>query len=260
LEYAVLYSGSSGNCSYIKEDDAILLIDAGVSCKKIKDGLAAHGLALAQVKGVLLTHEHTDHVVGLRQLVDRHGITLYTNEATLGAIAEKYRPTTMDAICFITDAFTHPSFSFNITGLPISHDVVAGRFYIFENEASKLVYITDTGYLPEKYYDAVRNANGYIIESNHEPELVLQSRYPWHIQQRILSDKGHLSNEACASVLQHVVGERTRFVTLAHLSEDNNRSDIAANRITSALAQINRREISVRVATKTNTSEQAITI
>jgi len=260
LEYAVLYSGSSGNCAYIKENNAILLIDAGVSLKRIKDGLAAHGCELTQVKGVLLTHEHTDHVVGLKQLVDRHNIKLYTNELTLNAIPEKYRPINSAYISFMSEVFTIPSFSFEIIGLPISHDVASGRFYIFENTESKLVYITDTGYIPEKYYDKVRNASGYIIEANHEPELVLQSRYPWHIQQRILSDKGHLSNSDCANVLQHIVGERTKFVTLAHLSEDNNRADIATNRIRHALAHINRSEIDVRVAAKTNTFERPITI
>jgi len=260
LEYAVLYSGSSGNCSYIREDDAILLIDAGVSAKRIKEGLAAHGLNLEQVQGILLTHEHTDHVVGLKQLVDRHGITVYTNEGTLGAIAPKYRPTKTEAIVFMPETFKHPAFSIEITSLSISHDVVDGRFYIFENEASKLVYITDTGYVPEKYYEQMSNADGYIIESNHDPDTLMNSRYPWHIRQRILSDKGHLSNADCGNVLRHIVGRRTQVVTLAHLSEENNRPDTAANNVNNVFAKMNRTDIDVRIADKVNTMAAPIKI
>lgn len=260
MEYTVLYSGSSGNCAYIKEKESILLVDAGVSGKKIKEGLAVHNIALEQVGGVLLTHEHSDHVTGLKQLIDRYQIPLYTNQKTYNAIPEKYRPQQITNINFVHEEFTNPEFSMSIKGLPISHDVVDGRFYIFETDKSKLVYLTDTGYVAEKYYASIQNADGYVIESNHEPELVLQSRYPWHIQQRILSDKGHLSNADCAILLQKIVGDRTKHITLAHLSEENNRADIAYNRITHAMQQINRAEIDVAIAEKSNIHKKAIII
>lgn len=260
MEYTVLYSGSSGNCAYVREEDAVMLIDAGVSGKRIKEGLSTHHIALEQVAGILLTHEHSDHVLGLKQLVDRHNISLYTNQKTYNAIPEKYRPQNLENVQFIQETFSHPAFSLSVHGLPISHDVVDGRCYIFENADSKIVYLTDTGYVPEKYYDKLRNANGYIIESNHEPELVLQSRYPWHIQQRILSDKGHLSNADCAILLQNIIGEKTKYVTLAHLSEENNRADIAYNRISHALKEIDRAEISIQIAEKCNTHYPPIII
>lgn len=260
MEYAVLYSGSSGNCAYVQEGEHVLLIDAGVSCKRIKEGLSSYGIELEQVQGVLLTHEHVDHVVGLKQLVDRYHISLYTNQQTYEAIPEKYRPLETNHVVFTADAFQPPQFSLEVKALPISHDVVAGRFYIFENEKSKLVYITDTGYLAEKYYDAIANAHGYIVEANHDPEMLLQSRYPWHIQQRIRSDKGHLSNSDCAVLLQHIVGADTQHVTLAHLSEENNRPDTAYNLIKHAMKQINRAEITISVATKENIGKKAISI
>ena len=258
MEFTVLYSGSSGNCSYVKEDGKVFLIDAGVSGKRIRDALGEHDIRIEQVAGVFLTHEHSDHVTGLKQMIDRFNVPLFTNERTYAAIPEKYRPQTRENIKFVQGIFKPEYTALTIEGLPISHDVVDGRFYIFDNKKNRVVYLTDTGYVNERLYQQITNADGYIIESNHEPELVLQSRYPWHIQQRILSDKGHLSNADCATLLQRIVGDSTKHITLAHLSEENNRSDIAYNRTVSALKQVQRDKITVQVAEKCNTHQPAI--
>ena len=254
VEFSVLYSGSSGNCSYIKINNQVFLIDAGVSCKRIFSALASHDILPEQIAGILLTHEHTDHVIGLKQLVDRFAIPLYTNEPTLLAINDKYRPQNMQDIHFFVDDYLLlAELAVRIDAYPISHDVEDGRFYVFENHQWKFVYLTDSGYVPEKYYDALRNANGYIIESNHEPELVMQSRYPWHIQQRIISDKGHLSNQDSSLLMQKIIGERTKNIVLAHLSEENNRPDIAYNRMINALLDSEYSDdVVVKVATKDN--------
>ncbi|MGL5042678.1 MAG: MBL fold metallo-hydrolase [Culicoidibacterales bacterium] len=260
MRYTVLFSGSSGNCSYIEVDQLAILIDAGISCKKITNALEVHDIKLEQIRGILLTHEHTDHVIGLKQLVDRHKIPLFVTEKTYHAIAEKYRPILSERITFLGGIikFSHPQLE--IISLPISHDVVDGQFFVIEKGEQKLVYLTDSGYIAKKHYPILDNANGYIIESNHEPELVLQSRYPWSIQQRILSDKGHLSNQDCATVLTKIVGDKTTHITLAHLSEETNRPDLAYNRITESLAQINRKDIKVSVAKRDNYDSPSIKI
>lgn len=260
MRYTVLFSGSSGNCAYISIGEDTLLIDAGVSCKKIVNGLKEHDIELEQIKGILLTHEHTDHVIGLKQLVDKYGITLYLTEKTYHAISFKYRPAIRENLVFIKDTVNFGGETTAISCLPISHDVVDGKFYIIQDAEKKLVYLTDTGYVPERYYPMLQNADGYIVESNHEPELVLQSRYPWNIQHRILSDKGHLSNQDCAILLQNIVGENTTDIILAHLSEETNRPDIAYNRVKDALEQINRQTIRVSVAKRDNVDFPSIKI
>lgn len=259
--YAVLYSGSSGNCAYIRINDDVLLIDAGVSCKKIKEGLLQHHITLDQVKGILLTHEHADHVAGLKQLVDRHHIMIYTSKATYEAITPKYQPLEQDHIYWLTEQTLQLFESkWHISKFPISHDVVDGCFYTVEHNDIKLVYLTDTGYVSQKLYEDITNAQGYVIESNHEPDLVLQSKYPWHIRQRILSDKGHLSNQDCVQVLEQIIGSKTQSITLAHISEENNRVDLAYNRVLALLERLQRPDIVLTVAHKNNIEQLPITL
>ncbi|GBU11116.1 metallo-hydrolase [Erysipelotrichaceae bacterium] len=252
MKYTVLYSGSSGNCAFIKIADKCILIDAGVSCKKITMGLENHRINLNQVEAIMLTHEHTDHVLGLRQLVDKHNIKLYTTRKTYYAIAGKNRPESLENIVFMEQTTLFPSLDLKVECLPISHDVVEGLYFIFYWGHVKFVYLTDSGYIPEKHHEKIMNADGYVIESNHEPELVLKSRYPWNIQHRILSDKGHLSNQDCALLLQKVVGNRTKNVILAHISEEANRPDLAYSRTREALDAIGEQKIKLAVALRDN--------
>lgn len=255
MKYGVLYSGSSGNCTFVQIDDAVYLIDAGVSCKKIMVGLDVYGIKEEMIKGIFLTHEHTDHVVGLKQLVDKRSIPLYTNKETYAGIKPKYKPENIEEVHFLEDdRILFGELELLITAYRISHDVREGSFYIFERRDTKLVYITDTGYVADKYYEVMSNADGYIIESNHEPELVLQSRYPWHIQHRILSDKGHLSNQDCCQLLDVIIGDKTKYITLAHLSEENNNPDIAFQKVSSTLQQKGLHAVEVMVAGAENLS------
>lgn len=253
MKYGVLYSGSTGNCTFVQIEDKVFLVDAGVSCKKILQGLAVHDISEDMIAGIFLTHEHTDHVIGLKQLVDKRNIPLYGNEKTFGNINPRYRPVNNESLFLLEDdEIVFEELGLKVTALRISHDAKQGSFYIFERNDKKVIYITDTGYVAEKYYPMMQNAHGYIVESNHEPELVLNSKYPWHIQQRILSDKGHLSNQDCCMLLEKIVGEATKFVTLAHLSLENNLPDVALQMASNTLIKEGFTDIHVDVAEPEN--------
>lgn len=263
IKFSSLFSGSSGNCSYVYHNGHAILIDAGVSCQKIMMGLQEHQLTLQEIEGILLTHEHSDHIQGLKLLVDKHEIPLYCKRLTYEALHERYKPQNLANIYFIDDyqiPFQFPKTGFHVESYPISHDVQDGCFYIFQFADVKIVHITDTGYVAEHLESVLENADVYFIESNHEPALVLQSKYPWHIQQRILSDYGHLSNKDCALLLRKIIGEKTKHIILGHLSEENNRPDIALANIQEMLKKMERTDITLDCAEKNNVLKKPIKI
>ncbi|TLG77461.1 MBL fold metallo-hydrolase [Culicoidibacter larvae] len=235
MQFAVLFSGSSGNSSYVRVGDDVYLIDAGVSTKRLLAALAEHNIDAQQIKAVFLTHEHSDHIAGLRVLCDKYNIPLYTNEQTFNHIPVKSRPVSSQVI-FMEHNFLYLD-QLYIKTVPISHDAKDGLGYVFETNNKKVVYLTDTGYVSEAVKHEIAGADGYIIESNHDPELLLQSAYPWHVRQRILSDQGHLSNESCGYLLANIISTSTRFVVLAHLSENNNLAELALKTVENILVE-----------------------
>lgn len=233
MRIKVLASGSKGNSTYIECGSTKILIDAGISFLQIKNSLSSINVDVNDIDIILITHSHADHIKGLATLLKRTNITLYTTEEVFNDITK-----TIDVPSgHIIDKY----FMFKdvlIDVLPLSHDVSCNCYIIKYNE-HELVYITDTGYLNKRYFPRIKNKDVYIIEANHDEVMLMNGPYPFILKQRILSDKGHLSNEATANILLKLVGSRTKYIFLAHISEHNNTKELALKTVTDKLDEIN---------------------
>ena len=211
MKYYVLASGSKGNATIIKGPSTTLLIDLGLSLKEYRNRLELFNLQEEDVFAVLYTHKHSDHVTPQFKSVANGNIFAPALTLPRGTKYFEIRP--------------YESFllnEFKITPLPTSHDAPNSVGYILETGEYKVVYMTDTGYINTTNLSLMKNADLYIIESNHSPRLLLQTNRPFDLIQRILSDTGHLSNEACAHYLAELIGPNTKEIVLAHLSEEAN--------------------------------------
>ena len=226
MRFTVLASGSKGNTTLIETQGGKYLIDAGLSAKKTVQLLTQNQITIEQIQGIFVTHEHGDHVAGIRVLCDRYGVPIYIHEQTFVALKENHRPKTQERVFFI-DAGEHEIGPFKVEGFPLSHAVAFMLGYTFTAQNKKVVYVTDSGYVNQNLDGKLANADAYIFETNHDPEMVRMSGYPFSVQQRILSDVGHLSNEDSARTLARLIGPRTKHVILAHLSQENNTPDLA---------------------------------
>lgn len=220
MKVCVLASGSKGNCAYVETNKTKSLIDIGMSCAYIEKSLKDIGVEPSSIERIFLTHTHTDHVNGLRVFLKKYGVAVYFTEKMdeeLGMLIDDY--SYIDGDIEINDLKVIP--------VKTSHDVADSNGYVFESNGKSLMYMTDTGYINIRNHNKLKNHDMYILESNHDIEMLMEGKYPYHLKQRILGDKGHLSNKQCSNYLTEFTGEKTKSVILAHLSEENNSPDKA---------------------------------
>lgn len=227
LRFCSLASGSSGNCYLIKTDNKALLIDAGISGKKIFQGLEAADVALENVCGVLVTHEHIDHVKSLPILSKKlPNVKIYANDSTWDSIerpvAEEKRASFRTGEDFYIDDFL-------IRPFPIPHDAadpVGFSIYINDRQIS---IATDVGHITDEIFCEITNADLLLLEANHEEEILLMGSYPYHLKRRILGEHGHLSNVSAGECLCELIeaNPKKRRILLGHLSRENNDPSVA---------------------------------
>ena len=204
----LLASGSKGNACLVRDGTTCILIDCGSTKKYLFSALAKVGADPDEIDAVLITHDHADHVSQIRHFADH---TIYSpveipDIETLHVQAMK--PFVIETL--------------KITPIALSHDAPHTTGYIFENGSEKLVYVTDTGYVSERYFALMKGADTVIMESNHDVGMLMRTRRPHYVKARIYSDEGHLCNEDCAAVLDAVTTENTKTIFLAHLSQEGN--------------------------------------
>lgn len=220
MKVCVLASGSKGNCAYVETASTKSLIDAGMSCAYIEKALKDIGVEPASIQRIFLTHTHTDHTSGLRVFLKKYGPTVYFTEKMdeeLGML--------IDDVCYIDDDMQIDDLL--VRPIKTSHDVADSNGYVFISEGKSLMYMTDTGYINIRNYNKLKNHDIYVLESNHDTTMLMEGKYPYHLKQRILGDKGHLSNKDSAYYLSQFTSDKTAEVVLAHLSEENNTPDKA---------------------------------
>ena len=221
MQLSVLASGSKGNSCYIKTNNHNILIDIGLTSLTIEKKLKQINVEPKNIDTILLTHTHVDHIAGLRVFVKKYKPKVYLSR-------EMYKELKLDLpdYEFLEDEIKIDTLL--IETVQVSHDVECNGYILIENNKS-IVYITDTGYIHEKNYEKLSNKNIYVLESNHDVEKLMTGKYPYHLKQRILSSRGHLSNDETAYYLKHLIGPDTEKIYLAHLSEENNTTEKAYN-------------------------------
>ena len=253
MKFCSLYSGSSGNCLYLEDKDTKILIDAGVSGKKIEENLKKIYVKPEEIDAVFVSHDHIDHTKGVGVFSRRFDIPIYANRGTwevalkgLGKISPK------NMVVF------HSNQEVYINGLcilpfPIHHDAGEPVGFSIENGKTKIGIITDTGKITEEILWSLKNCDLAVIESNHDVEMLKVGRYPYYLKKRILGNEGHLSNEDASKTILKLVEKGLRKVLLAHLSEENNFPELAYETTKSLLVENNvkvQKDVMLEVASR----------
>ncbi len=235
LHFSVLASGSTGNATYVETEEHSFLIDAGFSGKQMEGLFSQIDRKMENLSGILVTHEHSDHIKGIGVLARKYKLPVYANEKTWKAMDGLVGEIPVEQK-FVFGMETVKSFgALQIESFGVSHDAAEPMFYVFHHTDKKLVLITDTGYVSDRVKGIISNADTYVFESNHDVQMLRMGRYPWNIKRRILSDVGHVSNEDAALAMSEVAGDKTKGFYLAHLSLDNNMKDLARMSVTQTL-------------------------
>lgn len=227
MKFSILASGSTGNSCYIETEETRLLVDAGLSGKQIEVLLEQIGKSARDLDGILITHEHSDHVRGVGVMARRYQIPVYANEKTWEELNKQIGNIMDDQRCFLEVGGVLQLADLTIESFGISHDAVQPMGFCFFDEESKVSFTTDLGYVSQKIKDTIQGSDAYIFEANHDVEMLRTCSYPWSTKRRILSDVGHLSNETSGEALLDVLEGRGESIYLAHLSKENNMTELA---------------------------------
>ena len=217
-------SGSKGNCTLIMSSKTAILCDAGISTARISSALKNLGMSLSDLSGVVVTHEHNDHIAALPTLT--RYVPVYAHELTARAIYEKqgvlknYKP-----VDFYENGFYIGDIE--VTPFRIPHDAEYPLGYTFSCENKRVSVATDMGVLKKNVYENVRDSGAVLLESNHDVEMLKEGSYPPYLKARILGNNGHLSNDAAALMAAHLVGTSVQTLVLGHISENNNTTEKA---------------------------------
>ncbi|MBQ4633752.1 MAG: MBL fold metallo-hydrolase [Bacilli bacterium] len=226
IKFCSLSSGSKGNTSFLEINGNKYLIDIGNTSSFVEKQLNEIGVNPKEINGIFITHYHHDHIDGLKVFIKRYNPIVYLSEETYQELTK-----TIKIDNFVL--FSNTEFiDFNLTLIPTSHDAKGSYGFVFDDcFNNNIVYVTDTGYVSEKNLKLMQNKKLYYFESNHDIELLMNGSYPYHLKQRILGDKGHLSNKTASYYLHEIIGDNTKTIILAHLSQENNDPDVALNEI-----------------------------
>ena len=222
-------SGSSGNCVYVGSDTTHLLMDVGISGKRTEAGLEALGLTMKDIDAICITHEHADHISGLGVLSRKYGVPVYAtcgtleairNTSSLGRIDESlFREITPDERCTIKDISLYP--------VRTSHDAADPVAYRIDHDGRRVGILTDLGCYNDYTVECLRNLDLLYLEANHDVHMLQVGPYPYYLKQRILGERGHLSNESAGKLLSRLLHDNMQAIVLGHLSKENNLPELA---------------------------------
>lgn len=222
-------SGSSGNCTYVGTDATHLLVDTGISKKRIEEGLKTLELSLYDIDGILITHEHADHISGLGVLTRKREIPIYATEGTIRKIKETKTLGDIPEELFV-EVKEDESFvikDMTVAPMHISHDAAQPVAYRFRHDKKKAGIITDLGIYNEYTVECLKGMDAVLLEANHDVRMLETGPYPYYLKQRILGERGHLSNELSGRFLSRILHDDLKAVILGHLSKENNMAELA---------------------------------
>ncbi len=233
MKITILGSGSKGNSTLIEIGNTKILIDVGFSYRTLKEKLNTINVDPLTIDYILITHDHSDHIYGLKTYLKNYKPFVYMSKK----IADVFFDFDYENVIYLEDELKINDIL--ITTLQTSHDATDSCGYLITYKDESLVYITDTGYIHNKILNRIKNKTYYIFESNHDIDMLINGKYPEYLKQRIWGDRGHLSNELAGSYLSKIVGDNTKKIVLAHLSEENNTPKIALNTVNRILKDSN---------------------
>lgn len=236
LKISVLSSGSAGNVTYIETPQHKVLLDAGLSGKKIADLMKSINRDINDVDSLLVTHEHSDHRQSVGVLARKYDLNVYANEGTWTAMDGKIGKMPADKMNIFPADTVMDFGDLDIESFAVSHDAAEPQFYVFHHNNRSFVVLTDVGYVSDHIEGVIKNADGYLLECNHDVEMLQNGEYSWPLKQRILGDRGHLSNVDGANAMLDVIGDRTKNVFLGHRSQHNNLKSLAHLTVASILS------------------------
>ena len=232
--FTTLYSGSSGNCGLVQCGQKYLLIDMGKSCRITVSALKELGLALSDLEGILVTHEHSDHIKGLQVFLKNHPVPLYAGADTLDALdAMGVLPAGLEVQA--VEGRTLDVGGFEVTAFPTSHDVPCVGYRIHTPDGKTMTLATDLGVLTPPVHEALSGCDLVALESNYDLHMLRSGPYPYYLRARIESTRGHLSNDECSAKLLELIQEGCKKFALCHLSQENNTPMLALQTVFNTL-------------------------
>lgn len=237
IKICSLFSGSSGNCIFVSYNGTSILIDAGVSGKRIEASLRGIGETLDNISGIFITHEHSDHISGAGIISRRHKIPIYANTETWEAMSPFMGRLDSGHIRHIEVGEVRTVGDITIRPFSIPHDAVCPVGYNIFIAGKKLTIATDIGHMNDKLLDNLEKSDMILLESNHDVDMLRTGRYPWPLKRRILGDYGHLCNDIAGEVVAHLAQCGTKRFLLGHLSQENNLPELAYRTACNALLE-----------------------
>lgn len=248
VQLTILGSGSAGNCAYLETNETRLLIDAGFSLRQTRQRLAAIGRAPEGLSGILVTHEHADHITGLTGLAAKLKIPIYCNRLTKEA-TEYQLQGQFDCRIFSTGG----SFEVGdvvVDTFTVPHDASDPVGFLLRTTAGKIGFLTDLGHATKLALERVRAANVLVLETNHDLKMLQESGRPWSLKQRIAGRHGHLSNEDAAEAAEEIMSAELRHLYLGHLSRECNRPQLAHQVMSERLGKIGANHVKIELTTQ----------
>ncbi len=251
MQFAAIASGSSGNCVYAANDDTHVLIDAGISTKRIETSIADFGVNGHDIDAMLITHEHADHIQGIGVWSRKYHIPIYATRGTLEEIRRAKSTGDIDESLFHVIRPGEPFRIHNMTILPFSmpHDARDPVSFRLEDGHCRVGTVTDLGYFNDAIVETLRNCDLLYVESNHDRRMLETGRYPYALKCRISGNYGHLCNEESGQLIGKLLSSKLKQVILAHLSKENNFPELALSAVQNELERdFNEKDIPIQVA------------
>lgn len=227
LNFCSLYSGSSGNCLYVESENAKVLIDAGVSLKKIEAGLETLNVDPASLDGILVTHEHSDHIQSLGSLSKKFNLPVFANSETLDAMPKQTDKISAENINKFNLKENFSIKDIEITPFSIPHDAANPCGFNISSNSEKISIATDIGHMTNEILKQLEDSKFILLESNYDTEVLKCSKYPYILKQRIAGPNGHLSNEVASKVINYLLQGNLKTAMLGHLSKESNFPELA---------------------------------
>jgi phosphoribosyl 1,2-cyclic phosphodiesterase len=237
VKFCSLFSGSSGNSIFMGCGSTKILIDAGLSAKKVIEALASIGEKPSDISALLISHEHSDHIRGAGIISRKFNIPIYANENTWAAMEPFLGPVDSRNKAFFNTGLEFGIGDLIIKAFHIPHDASEPVGFNFFAEGKKITIATDIGHVDMELMKNLEDSELLLLESNHDVEMLKVGPYPWHLKKRIAGDNGHLSNEAAGEVIAHMAEMGTKMFLLGHLSQQNNFAELAYQTVCNALCE-----------------------